>query len=143
MGYSARGKPRFPPRTPSYSGVECGVGGGTHTAKPALSWHASLSPRTVGLRTLGQFRIATGWVGCCRAVDESQEQWEDLHGPQAVIARLAAIETRLEELRAEVAVVGQWADHPASPDIRVPLRQVRELLRDAARQVRHARQQRK
>jgi hypothetical protein len=76
------------------------------------------------------------------AVDESQEQWEDLHGPQAVIARLAAIEARLEELRAEVAVVGQWADHPASPDIRGLLRRVRELLADAARQVRLERQRR-
>ena len=79
---------------------------------------------------------------CCLLVDESQEQWEDLHGPQAVIARLRAIETRLEELRAEVGVVGQWADHPASPDIRAPLRRIRELLADAARQVRLERQKR-
>jgi hypothetical protein len=75
-------------------------------------------------------------------VDESQEQWQNLHGPQAVIARLRAIETRLEQLRAEVAVVGEWADHPASPDIRTPLKLVRELLEDAARQVRYERQRR-
>ena len=75
-------------------------------------------------------------------MDESQEQWEDLHGPQAVIARLRAIETRLEELRAEVAVVGQWADHPASPDLRATLGRVRQLLADAARLVRLERQRR-
>jgi hypothetical protein len=75
-------------------------------------------------------------------VDESQEQWQNLHGPQAVIARLRAIETRLEELRVEVAVVGQWADHPTSPDIRIPLKLVRELLEDAARRVRYERQRR-
>jgi hypothetical protein len=80
---------------------------------------------------------------CCRLVDDSQERWKDLHGPQAVIARLDAIESRLEQLRAEVAVVGQWADHPASPDLRATLKRVRELLQDAARQVRHERLRRK
>jgi hypothetical protein len=80
---------------------------------------------------------------CSELVDESQEQWEDLHGPQAVVARLRAIETRLEQLRAEVGVVGRWADHPASPDLRAPLKQVRELLHDSARQVRQARLRRK
>jgi hypothetical protein len=74
-------------------------------------------------------------------VDESEEQWEGLHGRQAVVARLRAIETRLEQLRAEVGVVGQWADHPASPDLKPSLKRVRELLQDAARQVRQARQQ--
>jgi hypothetical protein len=84
---------------------------------------------------------------CCGLVDGSQEErreeWEDLHGPEAVVARLRAIETRLEELRAEVAVVGRWADHPASPDLRAPLKRVRELLQDSARQVRQERLRRK
>jgi hypothetical protein len=75
-------------------------------------------------------------------VDESQERWDDLTGGQAVIARLRAIEIRLEVLRVEVAEVGGWAAHPASPDIRALLKRVRELLEDAARQVRHARQRR-
>jgi len=79
---------------------------------------------------------------CCQLVDESQEEWEDLHGPPAVIARLRAIETRLEQLREEVGVVGRWADHPASPNLKAPLKRVRELLQDAARQVRFERQRR-
>jgi hypothetical protein len=93
-------------------------------------------------RTNVQYESATRSMTCCRLVDESQEQWEDLHGPQAVLARLRAIETRLEQLRAEVGVVGQWADHPASPDLKAPLKRVRELLQDAARQVRQERQRR-
>ena len=80
---------------------------------------------------------------CSPLVDESQEQWEDLHGPQAVLARMVAIETRLEQLRAEVGVVGRWADHPASPNLKAPLKRVRELLQDAARQVRYERQRRR
>ena len=79
---------------------------------------------------------------CSPLVDESQEQWEDLHGPQTVLARMVAIETRLEQLRAEVGVVGQWADHPALPDLRAPLKRVRELLQDASTQVRQERQRR-
>ena len=79
---------------------------------------------------------------CSPFVDESQERWDDLRGPEAILARLRAIEARLEHLRLEVAEVGGWADHPASPDIRSPLKRVRELLEDAARQVRQARQRR-
>ena len=79
---------------------------------------------------------------CCQLVDESQEEWEDLHGPQAVIARLRAIETRLEQLREEVGVVGRWADHPASPNLKAHVKRVREALQDAARQVRFERQRR-
>jgi hypothetical protein len=75
-------------------------------------------------------------------VDESQERWDELRGPEAIQARLRAVEGRLELLRVEVAEVGRWADHPAFPDIRSPLKRVRELLEDAARQVRHARQRR-
>lgn len=77
---------------------------------------------------------------CSRLVDESQEEWEGLHGRQAVVARLRAIETRLEQLRYEVGVVDRWADHPASPNLKAPLKRVRELLQDTARQVRYERQ---
>jgi hypothetical protein len=81
-------------------------------------------------------------VTCSVLVDESQEQWQDLHGPDAIIARLGAIEARLEQLRDVVGVVALGAPHPASPDIRSPLKRVRELLEDAARQVRLERQRR-
>jgi hypothetical protein len=75
--------------------------------------------------------------------DESLERWGNLRGPEAVTARLQAIETRLEQLRRELVEVGRWADHPASPDLSSTLKRVRELLEDMARQVRQARQRRR
>jgi hypothetical protein len=75
--------------------------------------------------------------------DESLERWGNLRGPEAVTARLQAIETRLEQLRRELVEVGRWTDHPASPDLSSTLKRVRELLEDMARQVRQARQRRR
>ena len=40
--------------------------------------------------------------------DESLERWGNLRGPEAVNARLQAIETRLEQLRRELVEVGRW-----------------------------------
>ena len=75
--------------------------------------------------------------------DESLERWGNLRGPEAVTARLQAIETRLEQLRRELVEVGRWADHPASPELGNSLKRVRELLEDMARQVRRARERRR
>ncbi|MDQ6789133.1 MAG: hypothetical protein M3075_00465 [Candidatus Dormibacteraeota bacterium] len=75
--------------------------------------------------------------------DESFERWGNLRGPEAVTARLQAIETRLEQLRRELVEVGRWADHPASPELGSSLKRVRELLEDMSRQVRHARERRR
>jgi hypothetical protein len=75
--------------------------------------------------------------------DESFERWANLRGPEAVTARLHAIETRLEHLRRELVEVGHWADHPACPELSSPLKQARELLQDMARQVRQARERRR
>jgi hypothetical protein len=77
------------------------------------------------------------------AYDESFERWGKLRGPEAVTARLQAIETRLEHLRRELVEAGRWADHPACPDLSSPLKRVRELLEDMARQVRQARERRR
>jgi hypothetical protein len=74
--------------------------------------------------------------------DESFERWGNLRGPEAVNARLHAIETRLEQMRRDLAEVGRWADHPASPDLRPALRNAREILADMAREVRQARERR-
>jgi hypothetical protein len=75
--------------------------------------------------------------------DESFERWGSLRGPEAVTARLQAIETRLEQIRRDVVEVGHWADHPACPELRSPLKRVRELLDDMARQIRQARERRR
>jgi hypothetical protein len=74
--------------------------------------------------------------------DESRERWGDLRGPEAVTARLRAVETRIEQVRSDLREVGRWADHPACPDIRSQLKRVRELLGDMGRQVRQARERR-
>lgn len=74
--------------------------------------------------------------------NESRERWGDLRGPEAVTARLRAIEARLEQVRSELREVGRWADHPASPDVRSQLKRALELLADMGRQVRQARERR-
>lgn len=75
--------------------------------------------------------------------DESFERWGNLRGPEAVNARLQAIERQLDQLRRDLVEVGRWADHPASPDLSGSLKRVRELLDDMARQVRQARERRR
>jgi hypothetical protein len=75
--------------------------------------------------------------------DESSERWGNLRGPEAVTARLQAIEMRLEQVRREVVEVGRWADHPASPELSSAFKRMRELLEDMVRQVRQAREKRR
>jgi len=75
--------------------------------------------------------------------DESLERWGKLRGPEAVNARLQAIEMRLEQLRRELVEVGRWADHPACPDLSSHFKRLRESLEDMARQVRQARERRR
>ena len=75
--------------------------------------------------------------------DESFERWGTQRGPEAVTARLQAIETQFEHIRREIVEVGHWTDHPACPELSSPLKRVRELLDDMARQVRQARERRR
>jgi hypothetical protein len=74
--------------------------------------------------------------------DESQEQWGELRGPAAVYGRLHGIEMRLEHMRDEVEEVGRWADHAACPDISGHLKRALEILEEAQRGVRQARERR-
>jgi hypothetical protein len=41
--------------------------------------------------------------------DESQERWGDLRGRHAVDSRLHEMETRLKQMREELAEIGRWA----------------------------------
>jgi hypothetical protein len=74
--------------------------------------------------------------------DESQERWGDLRGRHAVAGRLHEMETRLKQMREELAEIGRWADHPAFPDLTGHCKQIRELLAEAERGVRQARERR-
>ncbi len=41
--------------------------------------------------------------------DESQERWGDLRGRHAVAGRFHEMETRLKQMREELAEIGRWA----------------------------------
>jgi hypothetical protein len=73
---------------------------------------------------------------------EPEERWAGLRGPAAVNGRLRDIEMRLGQARVELGEVGRWAVHPECPDISTHLKRVREVLQDAEREIRHARQRR-
>jgi hypothetical protein len=77
-----------------------------------------------------------------QAYNEPEEHWGDLRGPAAVNGRLRDIEMRLGQVRVELGEVGRWAVHPECPDISRPLKGVREVLQDAEREIRYARQKR-
>jgi hypothetical protein len=77
-----------------------------------------------------------------QAYKEPEERWRGLRGPAAINGRLSDIEMRLGQLRGEVGEVGRWALHPECPDISRPLKRVREILQDAEREIRQARQRR-
>lgn len=77
-----------------------------------------------------------------RASNESEERWGDLRGSAAINGRLRDIEMRLGEVRGELGEVGRWALHPDCPDVRRHLKWVRQVLQDAEREIRHARQTR-
>lgn len=74
--------------------------------------------------------------------DESQERWGDLRGRHAVDGRLHEMETRLKQMREELAEIGHWADHPAFPDLTGHFKHIRELLAETERGVRQARERR-
>jgi hypothetical protein len=76
------------------------------------------------------------------SIDESKEHWGNLRGPAAVYGRLLGIEMRLDHMRDEVEETAHWAEHPACPDISVQLNRIRDLLDDAEREVRQARERR-
>jgi hypothetical protein len=76
------------------------------------------------------------------SIDESKEEWGNLRGPAAVYGRLLGIEMRLDHMRDEVEETTHWAEHPACPDITMQLKRIRDLLDDAERQVRQARERR-
>jgi hypothetical protein len=75
-----------------------------------------------------------------QAYKEPEERWGALRGPAAVNGRLRDIEMRLGQLRCELGEVGRWAVHPECPDISRPLKRVREVLQEAEREIRQARQ---
>jgi hypothetical protein len=76
------------------------------------------------------------------ACNEPEECWGSLTGPAAVNGRLHDIEMRLGQVRVELGEVGRWTVHPECPDISMHLKRVREVLQDAEREIRHARQRR-
>ena len=77
-----------------------------------------------------------------QAYNEPEERWGDLRGPAAIDCRLRDIEMRLGQVRVELGEVGRWTVHPECPDISMHLKRVREVLQDAEREIRHARQRR-
>jgi hypothetical protein len=81
-------------------------------------------------------------VVASQAYSEPEERWGGLRGPAAVNGRLRDIEMRLGQVRVELGEVGRWAVHPECPDVSTHLKRVREVLQDAEREIRQARQRR-
>src|SRR6202022_5080257 len=94
---SAKDSATSPRKPPASQPKVIGLGGNLFPP------HLVLGPRG---RTKVRCRSATGPGRCSLLVDESQERWDDLRGPDAILARLRTVEARLERLRLEVAEVG-------------------------------------
>ena len=77
-----------------------------------------------------------------QAYNEPEERWAGLRGPAAVNGRLRDIEMRLGQVRVELGEVGRLTIHPECPDVSRHLKRVCEVLQDAEREIRHARQRR-
>ena len=61
-------------------------------------------------------------------LQEREERWGDLCGPDAATRRLQDIEMHLGQVHTELREIGRWAKHPVCPNISMLLKRTGELL---------------